>query len=101
MSDGMTADERNAIERFPLVAEEYCRLIEDCGKLNRKQLVQELSVHLARLCEVGVCLPSVEPATEDVYNTPEAVAAHPEEWVRLSTTLRQIFGPLDRYWELF
>jgi hypothetical protein len=101
MSDGMTTDERNAIERFPLVAEEYFRLIDDCGKLNRRQLVQELSVHLARLCEVAVRLPTVEPATEDIDNTPEAVAAHPEEWLRLSTSLREIFGPLDGYWELF
>ncbi len=101
MSDGMTAEERKAIERFPLVAAEYFRLIDDCGKLNRRQLVQELSVHLARLCEVGVRLPSVEPATADIDNTPEAVAAHTEEWVKLSTKLRQIFGPLDVYWEVF
>jgi hypothetical protein len=100
MSDGMTTDERSAIERFPLVAEEYCRLIDDCGKHNRKQLVQELAVHLARLCEVAVRLPWVEPATEGVDHTPEAVAAHTEEWVKLSGKLRQIFGPLDDYWEV-
>jgi len=101
MSDGMTTDERNAIERFPLVAEEYFRLIDDCGKVNRRQLVQELSVHLARLCEVGVRLPSVEPTTANIDDTPEALAAHTEEWVKLSTKLRQIFGPLDVYWEVF
>ena len=101
MSDGMTVDERNAIVRFPLVAEEYCRLIDDCGKRSRKQLVQERAVHLARLCEVAVRLPLLAPATDDVDNTPEAVAAHQEEWLRLSTTLRAIFGPLDGYRELF
>jgi len=101
MSDGMTAEERNAIERFPLVAEEYCRLIDDCGKYNRKQLVQELAVHLARLCEVAVRLPTVEPATVGIDHTAEAVAAHTEEWARLSGNLWQIFGKLDRHWEVF
>jgi hypothetical protein len=97
----MTADERNAIERFPIVAEEYCRLIDECGKRSRRQLVQELSVHLARLCEVAVRLPSVEPATEGVDHTPEAIGAHTKEWVKLSGKLRQIFGSLDDYWEVF
>ena len=101
MSVGMTADERNAIDRFPLVAEEYFRLIDDCGKLNRKELVLELSAHLARLCEVGVRLPSVEPATENVEHTSEGIATHTEEWTKLSGKLRQIFGTLDVYWEVF
>lgn len=76
MSGGMTADERSAIERFPRIAEEFCHLIDACDKRNRKQLVQDLAVHLAKLCEVAVRLPWVEPATEDIDNTPEAVAAH-------------------------
>src|SRR6266852_281199 len=98
MSDGMTADERNAIERFSLVAEEFCRLIDDCGKLNRKQLVRELSVHLARLCEVAVRLPPVELGTEGIDHTAEGVAAHAEECAKLSGNLQQIFGKLDGYW---
>ena len=101
MSGRMTADERNAIERFPRIAEEFCHLIDACDKRNRKQLVQDLAVHLAKLCEVAVRLPWVEPATEDIDNTPEAVAAHTGEWVKLSNNLRQIFGPLDKYWEVF
>jgi hypothetical protein len=101
MSDGMTADERNAIEIFPLVAEEFCDLIDDCGQCNRKQFVQALVVHLAKLCEVAVRLPWVEPATEGIDNTPEAIAAHTNEWKELSNKLRQIFGPLNSYWEVF
>jgi len=97
----MTADERDAIERFPIVAEEFCHLVDDCGKGNRKQLVQELAVHLARLCEVAVCLPNVEPATEGVDHTSEVVAAHAQECVKLSSNLRQTFGQLDGYWEVF
>src|SRR5438132_1433932 len=97
----MTADERSAIERFPSIAEEFCGLIDDCDKRNRKQLVQQLAVHLASLCEVAVSLPSVEPATEEIEHTPESVAAHTEEWAKLSGKLRQIFGPLDLYWEVF
>ncbi len=101
MSVEITTDERNAIEGFPLVAGEFCDLINDCGKRNRKQLVQELAVHLARLCEVAARLPQVQPGTEDIDNTPEDLAVHTEEWTKLSGKLRQIFGPLDVYWEVF
>jgi hypothetical protein len=100
MSGGMTADERDAIERFPLVAEEYCQLIDGCDKRNRKQLVQELVVHLAILCGVAARLPQVQPSTEDIDN-PEDLAVHTEEWAKLSGKLRQIFGPHDIYWEVF
>ena len=57
MSDAVTADERNAIERFPFVAEEYCRLIDGRDKHARKQLWQELAVHLARRYEVATLVP--------------------------------------------
>jgi hypothetical protein len=97
----MTADELNAIERFPVIAEEFCHLIDDCDNANRKQLVRELAMHLARLCEVAVRLPQVDPATNGVAHAPEIVAAHTEEWTKLSGSLRQILGPLDGYWEVF
>src|SRR5258708_18639878 len=101
MADGMTADEQSAIEQFPGIAEGFCRLIDDCDKLNRRQLVQQLAVHLARLCEAAACLPSVVPPTEGVDHAPEAVAAHAEDCVKLSSKLRQIFGSIDVYWEVF
>jgi Domain of unknown function (DUF5063) len=100
-SNIMTADERNALERFPVIAEEFCHLIDNRDKRNRKQLVHELAVHLARLCEVAVRLPLVQPSTVDIDNTPEDLAVHTEEWAKLSGKLRQIFGPLDVYWEVF
>jgi hypothetical protein len=101
MSDAMTPDEQSAIERFPLVAEEFCHFIENYNGHSRKQLVQELTVRLARLCEVGARLPLVEPATEGVDSTPQSVASHTEEWAKLSGSLRRFFGELDGYWELF
>jgi hypothetical protein len=101
MSDEMTSDERDAIESFPLIAHEFCDLINNCGKRNRKQLVQELAVHLARLCEVALRLPSVEPATGGIDHTNEVVAAHTAKCAEVSNNLQQIFGPLDGYWELF
>ncbi len=97
----MTADEKSALDNFPITAEEFCHLVDGYSKRSREQLVQELSVHLARLCEVGVRLPMVEPATEGVDATPEAVTAHTEEWTKLSSGLRQVFGQLDGYWEIF
>ncbi len=101
IAGGMTADQRNALDRFPVIAEEFCHLIDDRDKRNRKPLVQELAVHLARLCEVAMRLPNVVPATDGVDHTLEAVAAHTEEWVKLSGNLRKMFGPLDGYREVF
>jgi hypothetical protein len=43
----------------------------------------------------------VEPATEGIDHTAEDVAAHAEECAKLSGNLRQIFGKLDGYWEVF
>jgi len=43
---------------------------------------------------VATLLPEVELAREGIESTPEAAAAHAEEWTKLSDNLRQILGPL-------
>ena len=58
-------------------------------------------MHLARLCEVALQLPQVEPATGGTDHTKEAVAAKTAKCAEVSNNLQQILGPLDGYWELF
>lgn len=97
----MTQSELDAIAEFPAVAEEFCRFIDNCGGYERKRLVEDVSVLLARLCEVGARLPWVSPSTEGTDFTDESVAAHTSEEYQLSTKLREKLGNLDEYWDVF
>lgn len=97
----MTQSEQDAIVEFPVVAEDFCRCINNCGGYERKRLVQDVSVLLARLCEVGARLPWVNPSTEGTDFTDESVAAHTNEQYQLSTKLREKLGNLDEYWDVF
>lgn len=64
MADEMTQSEKDSIAKFPVVAEEFCRFIDNCSDCERKRLIQDVSVLLARLCEVAARLPWVTPSTE-------------------------------------
>jgi hypothetical protein len=101
MNDKMTQAEQDAVVEFPAVAEDFCRCIDNCSSYERKRLVQDVSVLLARLCEVGARLPWVSPSTEGTDFTNESVAIHASEQFRLSTRLREQLGNLDEYWDVF
>jgi hypothetical protein len=101
MADKMTQSEKDAIVEFPAVAEEFCRFIDDCGAYERKRLVQDVSVLLARLCEVAARLPCVSPSSEGTDFTDESITAHANEEYQLSTKLREQLGNLDEYWDVF
>jgi Domain of unknown function (DUF5063) len=101
MTEKMTQPEQDAIAEFPTVAEQFCRFIDNCGSCERKHLVQDISVLLARLCEIGARLPCVNPSTEGTDFTDESVATHSSEQYRLSTRLREQLGNLDEYWNIF
>ncbi len=97
MADKMTQSEKDAIVEFPAVAEEFCRFIDDCGAYERKILIQDVSVLLARLCEVAARLPWVSPSTEGTDFSAESIAIHANEAQRLSKRLREQLGNLDVY----
>jgi len=102
MTDKVTEPEKDAITEFPTVAEELCRFIDNCGGYERKHLVQEVSVLLAKLCEVAARLPCVSPSTGGTDDfTNESIATHADEVARLSKRLRKQLGNLDEYWEVF
>ncbi len=101
MTDKMTQSEQDAIAEFPAVAEDFCRCIDNCGIYERKRLVQDVSVLLARLCEVGARLPWVSPSTGGTDSIDESVDTHASEQYRLSTKLREQLGNLDEYWDVF
>ena len=101
MADKMTQSEKDAIVEFPAVAEEFCRFIDDCGAYERKRLVQDVSVLLARLCEVAARLPCVSPSSEGTDFTDESITAHANEEYQLSTKLREQLGNLDECWDVF
>ena len=76
MIEYMTQSEQDAIVEFPTVAEEFCRFIDNSAAYGRKRLVQDVSVLLARVCEVATRLPCVNPSTEGTDFTTESIATH-------------------------
>jgi Domain of unknown function (DUF5063) len=101
MADEMTQSEKDAIAKFPVVAGEFCTFINNCSDCERKRLILDVSVLLARLCEVAARLPWVTPSTEGTDFTDESVATHASEEYRLSTRLHEQLGNLDEYWDVF
>jgi hypothetical protein len=101
MSNGITQEERDAIEKFPIIAGDFCQFIDRCQQYDRPHLIQGLSVRLARLCEVAASLPWVEPATDGIEGTPEEISSHVKEYKRLEAILRDKFGALNEDWEIF
>ena len=101
MADNMTPSERDAVEQFPAVAQEFCRFIESSSGYERKRLVQGVSVLLARLCEVAARLPGVSPSTGGTDIRDESIALRATEGSRLSARLREQLGNLDEYWDVF
>lgn len=101
MAQEMTQSEQDAIAEFPNVAERFCRFIDNCGVYERRRVVHDVSVLIARLCEVAAQLPSVIPSTEGTDFTAESVDAHANEAYRLSKRLRDQLGDLDEYWDIF
>jgi hypothetical protein len=97
----MTEAETDAIAKFPAVAQEFCRFIDNCGGYERKCLVQDVSVLLAKLCEITARLPCVSPSSEGTDFTDESITAHANEEYQLSTRLRERLGNLDEYWDVF
>jgi hypothetical protein len=97
----MTSSEQAAILEFPTVAEEFCRFIDESPAHGRKQLVQNLSVLLARICEVAARLPFVKPSTGGTDFTPETISASSNETSRVSESLRKQLGSIDEYWDVF
>jgi hypothetical protein len=97
----LTEDQRLAVEQFPLLAREYCQFLEQSDGCGRTTLVQEISVRFARLIEVGMRLPSVEPTADDVKPEAETSSTRTEEWKQLWGKLREVLGNLEGYWEVF
>jgi Domain of unknown function (DUF5063) len=97
----LAQNEKVAIENFPKIAQEFCLFIDQCETNERGALVQGLVVHLARLCEIAICLPSVSPVSSDIEFNQEDISSHSKEQWNLSERLRMAFGNLDGYWEVF
>jgi uncharacterized protein DUF5063 len=101
MAAQFTQSEIGALDRFPKAARDFCDFVDKADDYDRKYLFGMLPIYLAKLCEIAVQLPNVEPATAGTDYTEQEVRAHTEEWSRISEKLRIKFGSLDSYWEIF
>jgi Domain of unknown function (DUF5063) len=96
----LTAEEE-ALESFPLYARKFCEFIDVCAGLDRQRRLREVSVQLARLCEVGARLPWVNPATDSLDSPSDSFSLHKQQFVSIETMLREKLGELNEYWEVF
>jgi hypothetical protein len=97
----LTGEEQEALETFPLYARKFCEFIDVCAGLDRQTLLREVSVQLARLCEVGARLPWVNPATDSLASSSDSFSLHRQQFVSIETMLREKLGKLNKYWEVF
>ena len=97
----LTAEEKEALERFPLLAREFCAFIDVCAGFDRQTLLRRISVQLAQLCEVGARLPWVNPATDSLDSPPDSSSLHKEQSLSIETMLREKLGKLNVYWDVF
>ncbi|HKI10635.1 MAG TPA: DUF5063 domain-containing protein [Candidatus Acidoferrum sp.] len=101
MVSSWTQAEKEAVESFPRVSEEFCRLIEAHCEYDREQFFQRLAVQLAQVCAVAAQLPIVEPHSAGEESSKEEAAKHGEKFGRLLHLLRKKTGDLDEYWAMF
>jgi hypothetical protein len=97
----LTTEEQEALESFPLCARKFCEFIDVCADLDRQALLGEVSVRLARLCEVGARLPWVNPSTDSMNTPSDSFSLHKEQSVSLEAKLREKIGRVNAYWEVF
>jgi Domain of unknown function (DUF5063) len=94
-------EEKQALERFPLLAQNFCEFIDACAEFNRQTLLRQISVHLAQLCEVGARLPWVNPASDGPSDSPDSCRLNRERSASIELMLREKLGELNLYWEVF
>jgi len=97
----LTAEEKETLERFPLVARKFCAFVDVCAGLDRQTLLRQVSVELALLCEVGARLPWVNPATDSLDSPPDSSSLRNQQFVSIETMFREKLGQLNMYWEVF
>jgi hypothetical protein len=66
--------------------------------MERHALILELTIHLARICEAGASLPTVELVTETADEDEREFTDHTKKWSILLPRLQSIFGKNDPYW---
>jgi len=94
-------EEQQALARFPLLARNFCALVDVCAELDRQTLLQQISIHLAQLCEVGARLPWVNPASDGPDDSPDSFRLNRERFASIELMLREKLGKLNEYWEVF
>ena len=97
----LTAEEKEALERFPFLARNFCAFVDVCAELDRQTLLRQVSIHLAQLCEGGARLPWVNPAGDGLDSPPDSSSPHKQKSMSIETMLREKLGKLNEYWEVF
>jgi len=114
VNDRFSQDESDAIVRFPVVAKNFIALVDQSAAYKKEVFIRELSVHLARLCEIATRLPQITSDEEesDTESQIDLVAHLPasvvdfergrlEEWRKIRGKLETYLGTMDSYMLVF
>jgi hypothetical protein len=93
----MTDNVHLVLDRFRAAAGNFIQTVDAVAAMERDAFLARLSHSLAELYSSALDLPSVEPDTTGVDETPFAK----EKWAELYNSLRGKIGPLDGYWRIF
>ena len=80
---------------FIVIAEHFCRIIEDRGDKTALQLLQEAYILLPQLCLSAVRLPDIKRTSD--YSTPRISV---ENRQTIFDSLREYFSEYDRYQDI-
>jgi hypothetical protein len=95
-------DQQEAIREFPVLAGNFCQLIDGSEKLDQSQFVHGLATELAGLCAVGTRLPATQPTNgPEPKFTQESLDEHAKRSVALAIRLGKQLGSLNQYWDVF
>ncbi len=97
--DDLKPEGKQALERFPVLARNFCAFVDMCTDLDRQTLLRQVSIHLAQLCEVGARLPWVNPTDDD--SPRGSSSSFKEQSLSIESMLRAKLGRLNVYWEVF
>jgi hypothetical protein len=101
MRDQFSQNERDAVDAFPIAARQFCEFVDASTTYDLRQVLHELPILLACLCEVGAGLPAVTPATDAVETNSQTTAVYLQKRNSLEASFAEKLGTLDVYWQVF
>lgn len=101
MFDNLNSGEKELLDQFATAAREFCSFVDSCARYSRDRFLQEFPVQLAKVFDLAVRLPSVNPSGSEVSFSDASVKEHARQHAAVQIMMREKLGAIDEYWEIF